>query len=143
MKWNHMINVLLTIPVLALCSLTAEADERELVPMPEMMQTHMLSNMRDHVLALHEILGALAEDQLDRAASIAEERLGMSSLDNHGASHMAQVMPKQMGAIGTGMHRAASRFSRIAEEGDRLAAYDQLNKITAACVACHAGYRIR
>ncbi len=122
---------------------TVVADNRELVEMPEMMQQHMMGNMRDHLVALHEILTALSRDELDQAASVAEHRLGMSSLDDHGASHMAHFMPQQMGAIGTGMHRAASRFARKAEEGDRLAAYDQLNEVTAACVACHAGYRIR
>ncbi|MBT5744705.1 MAG: cytochrome c, partial [Gammaproteobacteria bacterium] len=50
--------------------------------------------------------------------------------------------PKQMGAIGTDMHGAASRLARIAEEGDRLETYDQLNEVTATCVACHVGYRI-
>lgn len=119
------------------------ADDRQLVQMPEMMQEHMLSNMRDHVNAIHEILTALSRDELDQVALVAEERLGMSSLDNHGASHMAGFMPKPMGIIGTDMHRAASRLARIAEEGDRLETYDQLNQVTAACVACHAGYRIR
>ncbi len=136
-----------TVLALALTAAAAttavEADDREMVQMPEMMQQHMMGNMRDHMLALHEILTALSRDELDQAATVAENRLGMSSLDDHGASHMAQFMPQQMGVIGTGMHKAASRFSRRAEEGDRLAAYDQLNEVTAACVACHAGYRIR
>ncbi len=122
---------------------SVQADNREMVKMPEMMQEHMMGNMRDHVLAIHEILTALSKDELDKASAIAEERLGMSSLRLHGASHMAQFMPQQMRAIGTGMHKAASRFARTAEEGDRLAAYDSLNQVTAACVACHAGYRIR
>ncbi len=135
------------IMVSALIALTVvgsvEADNREMVQMPEMMQEHMLGNMRDHVLAIHEILAALSGDEMDEASAIAEERLGMSSMRLHGAGHMAKFMPKQMGAIGTSMHRAASWFARTAEEGDRLAAYDSLNQITAACVACHAGYRIR
>jgi len=122
---------------------SVQADNREMVKMPEMMQEHMMGNMRDHVLAIHEILTALSKDELDKASAIAEERLGMSSMRLHGAGHMAKFMPKQMGAIGTSMHKAASRFSRTAEEGDRLAAYDSLNQVTAACVACHAGYRIR
>lgn len=120
-----------------------ESDQREMVEMPSMMQEHMLGNMRDHLVALHEILTALSQDDLDQAASVAEQRLGMSSLDNHGASHMAHFMPEGMAKTGTSMHRAASQFARIAEEGDRVAAYDQLNQITATCIACHAGYRIR
>ena len=97
----------------ALCNVHAGDDERELVQMPEMMQEHMLSNMRDHLAALNEILGKLAAGELDGAAAIAEFRLGMSSLEIHGASHMAKVMPEGMRSVGTRMHRAASRFAFI------------------------------
>jgi cytochrome c556 len=41
------------------------------------------------------------------------------------------------------MHRAASRFALKAQEGEVLPAYKALSEITAACVACHSGYRIR
>ena len=34
----------------------ASTDKRELVELPEMMQQHMLSNMRDHLAAINEIL---------------------------------------------------------------------------------------
>jgi len=118
-------------------------DSRELVKFPEMMQQHMMANMRDHVVALNEILEFMGNNQPDNAADVAENRLGMSSLDNHGASHMASMMPKGMQAAGTSMHRAASRFALKAEEGDLLPAYKALSDITAACVSCHTAYRIR
>lgn len=125
-------------------SSTLQAEEsRMLVEMPSMMQNHMMANMRDHMAALDEMLRALSTDQLDKVADIAEQRLGMSSLDNHGASHMAQVMPAPMRTIGTQMHRAASQLARVASEGDRVAAYDQLHQVTRNCVACHTQYRIR
>jgi cytochrome c556 len=41
------------------------------------------------------------------------------------------------------MHGAASRFSRTAQEGDAMAAYQALQQVTAACVGCHAGYRVK
>ena len=85
----------------------------------------------------------LATDELDKAADIAENRLGMSALDSHHATHMAKFMPEGMRQAGTGMHRAASRFALKAQEGDELPAYAALADITSACVACHSGYRIR
>ncbi|GAA0408913.1 hypothetical protein GCM10009133_16820 [Cocleimonas flava] len=118
-------------------------DSRELVKFPEMMQQHMMANMRDHVAALNEILEFMGNNEPDKAADVAENRLGMSSLDNHGASHMASMMPKGMQAAGTAMHRAASRFALKAQEGDLLPAYKALSDITAACVSCHTAYRIR
>jgi hypothetical protein len=126
---------------LSFISTSYAEDTRVLVKMPKMMQQHQLANMRDHLMAINEILMMMGKNDLDAAAKIAEQRLGMSSLSSHGASHMEQVMPKGMKIIGTSMHKAASRFALKAEEGDALPAYKALQEITAACVACHAGYR--
>ena len=124
-------------------SSVANNDSRQLVELPEMMQEHMMANMRDHLAAINEILIFLADDKLDEAADIAEFRLGMSSLNLHGASHLASRMPAGMQQMGTSMHRAASQFALKAQEGDALTAYNTLSKVTFACVACHSGYRIR
>ena len=126
------------------CNLSiASDDSRQLVELPEMMQEHMLANMRDHLLVINEILIYLGDDKLDEAADVAESRLGMSSLKLHGASHMASRMPAGMQQMGTSMHRAASRFALKAEEGAALPAYSALSEVTSACVACHSSYRIR
>jgi len=122
---------------------TVMADERELVALPPMMQEHMLGNMREHLETIDALLERLALGELDAAAELAEARLGMSSLQGHGAEHLARFMPAPMQAFGTSMHRAASRFARTAEEGEPLAAYRALGEITRACVGCHAAYRIR
>lgn len=108
-----------------------------------MMQQHMMSNMRDHLAAINEILVLLGNGELDKAAETAEFRLGMSSLESHGASHLARFMPGEMRRAGTAMHRAASRFALKTQEGEVLPAYRALSDITSACVACHSGYRIR
>lgn len=121
----------------------ASDDPRQLVKLPEQMQAHMMSNMRDHLATLNEILTQMANGQLDKAAELAESRLGMTSLDAHGASHMAKYMPAGMQQAGTQMHHAASRFALKAQEGEALPAYKALSDITASCVACHASYRIR
>jgi cytochrome c556 len=125
-------------------------DSRALVRLPEMMQEHMLANMRDHLLVLSEILANLAESKLDAAAKLAEQRLGMSSLERHGAGHMAPYMPKPMQDIGTSMHRAASRFGIVAQNAavtpsleSMREVFRALHEVTATCAACHAGYRIR
>lgn len=127
-----------------LCGLARAAeDPRQMVEMPEMMQEHMLSNMRDHMAAINEILDHMGNGELDKAAEIAESRLGMSSLESHGASHMAKFMPDGMQHAGTNMHQAASRFALKAQEGEPLSAYRSLSKVTSTCVACHSRYRIR
>jgi hypothetical protein len=133
----------------ALCCLplgAADPDPRELVALPPLMQEHMLANMRDHLRAIAEIQDALADGEFDHAADVAEERIGLSSLASHGAAHMAPYMPRPMQAIGTQMHRAASRFALLAQEtsvdGDLARALKGLAGITRQCIACHAAYRI-
>ncbi len=103
----------------------------------------MMANMREHLETLNRILELMAEGKLDAAGELAEQRLGMSSLDAHGSEHMAKFMPEGMRKAGTEMHRAASRFALVAQEGDLALGYKTLPEITAACTGCHAGYRIR
>lgn len=138
---KHSVVSLTTILLISLCSTSSAEDKRQLVKMPEMMRVHQLENMRDHLKAVDEILMNMGAGELDIAADIAEQRLGMSSLSKHGASHMAMVIPKEMGAIGTSMHKAASRFALKAQEGDALEAYKALQEVTSACVACHSAYK--
>ncbi len=122
-------------------------DAREPVAFPEPLRSHTLANMRDHLLALQEIQQALADGAHDRAAQVAEKRLGMTSLAAHGAHDVAKFMPAGMQAIGSGMHRAASRFALAATDADATGnlkpALAALAGVTAQCVACHAAYRMQ
>lgn len=136
-------NLFLLFTLLAASTSASSNDTRVPVELPDMMQQHMLSNMRDHLAAINEILVYMANGELDKASQTAEYRLGMSSLETHGASHLAKFMPEGMRQAGTAMHRAASRFALKAQEGDLLPAYEALSGITSACVACHSGYRVK
>jgi len=122
-------------------------DARVAVDFPEPLRTHTLANMRDHLLALQEIQQALAGGAYDKASQVAETRLGMTSLEAHGAHDVAKFMPEGMQAIGTQMHRSASRFAVEATNagvtGDVKPALGALAIVTAQCVACHAGYRMK
>jgi len=144
MMLNNMIKLVL-FSCLTLTSplLLADDDSRVLVKLPEMMQKHMMANMRDHLKTINEILLSLSNNQMDQAANLAEQRLGMTSLGSHGAEHMGKFMPKGMRQAGTNMHKAASRFALKAEEGELLPAYKILSEVTSTCVACHSAYRIK
>jgi hypothetical protein len=122
------------------------ADSRQLVTFPEPMRLHTITSMRDHLLALQEIDVALSQNAFDKAAAIAEQRLAMSSLELHGAAHIAPFMPQSMQEIGTKMHRAASRFAVEAQTAsvgnDVRPALAALGTVMQQCVACHAAYRL-
>ena len=122
-------------------------DTRVAVEFPSPLREHTLANMRDHLATLQRIQGDLAAGRFDAAAQVAESRLGLTSLDAHGAHDVARYMPEGMQAAGTAMHRAASRFAIAAADagatGDVRPALAALSEVTANCVACHAGWRLR
>jgi hypothetical protein len=137
--------VLTTVAAMGITPALAADDARQLVTMPAPMTQHMLSNMRDHLLAVTEIQRALGAGETQRAADIAEQRIGLSSLASHGAAHMVPFMPQPMQDIGNRMHQAASRFALVAQEtgadGNVARAVGALSQVTEQCVACHAAYR--
>ena len=124
----------------------AAEDPRLPVQFPEEMKRHTLANMRDHLRTLERIDSALARGDYDGAAALAEQRLGMSSLEAHGAAHLAPYMPLGMQQIGSLMHRAASRFAVEAQNAavtnDPKPALGALSEVMRQCVACHATYRL-
>ena len=123
------------------------SDGRLLVRFPDAMRSHTMTNMRDHLQALQEIDVALSRNEFDGAARIAEQRLGLSSLEAHGAAHFAPFMPQAMQDIGTQMHRAASRFAVEAQTAsatqDVRPALAALGGVMQQCVACHASFRLQ
>jgi hypothetical protein len=121
-------------------------DSRIAAQFPAPLREHTLANMRDHLLTLQQIQEALARNAFDDAARLAETRLGLSSLEAHGAHEVARYMPRGMQDIGEQMHRAASRFALEATDagasGDNRKVMAALAAITAQCVACHASYKL-
>lgn len=123
------------------------SDTRVMVTFPPELTAHTLANMRDHLQALQEISDALARGQHDKAAKVADDRLGMTSLRLHGAHEVSKYMPQGMQDAGTAMHRAASRFAIEAQNagvtGDLKPALGLFSEVMSACVGCHAGYRLK
>ena len=134
-----LLSIVYTLPSIA-------NDTRIHVDFPAMMKEHMMENMRDHLLALQTITQQLSIQQFDGAADTAEQRLGMSSMNSHGASHMGKLMPKEMATIGTEMHHAASRFALVARDaeidGGLEKAFGALSEVMQQCVSCHIAYKI-
>lgn len=122
------------------------ADTREAVRFPAPLREHTLANMREHLATLALIQDALARADYARAAQLAERRLGLSSLEAHGAHEVARYMPQGMQDIGTAMHKAASRFAIEAASagatGELRPPLAALAEVTAQCAACHAAYRL-
>jgi len=122
-----------------------DSDLRQLASMPDEARQLMREDMLDHLAALNEIIGYLAENNLDAAADVAETRMGKSSMGKHRGTGMGpgRFMPLKMRELGWGMHESATEFSLVAKKGDLKSAYIALQKVTGSCVACHYSYRTR
>jgi cytochrome c556 len=149
MKMRAIVTAAILVAAMAGAAPAAD-DPRELVKLPPMMRDHMLGNMRDHLMTLDQILGAVADAKFDDAAKLAEARLGMSSLTAHDAAHMAPFMPKAMQDMGTEMHHAASRLVIVLQDASVTPNAESMQKVagamhavTTACTSCHAAYRLQ
>ncbi len=122
-------------------------DTRQVVEMPALQRSLMREEMVHHMAALHEVLSLLNAGRLNESADVAENAMGLSTMGKHAGRTQGKgpgrFMPDEMRAIGMGMHNSASEFAKIARKGDRAAAYNALESVTGACVACHAGYRLK
>lgn len=122
-------------------------DGRQLVAMPDTARAIMRADMLDHLVALNEIAGHLAENDLAAAADTAENRIGNSTIGKHAAMARGQgpgrYMPDAMRQLGWGMHSAASEFALTVKQGDQAKTYAALQKVMSSCVACHMSFRTR
>lgn len=122
-------------------------DARQLVNMPDLPRSLMLSDMLDHLAALNEIIGYMAENNLDAAGETAEKRMGQSTMGKHAAIARGQgpgrFMPETMQQMGWNMHDSATEFARVAKTGDRAKSLAALQQLTSSCVACHMSFRTR
>ena len=144
---------------------TLATDNRQLVNFSPEMQAYNLTSMREHLMAISEILTAMSEAKYSKAAMIADSKLGLDSPSAEGCKsesdagnlqmstppsmdhQMSSLMPEGMRSIGLAMHTSASVFAaearKIKRSGSPKTAFVALSKVTQYCVACHASYRLR
>lgn len=147
---RHMMLILALLLPATLAQAQAPAppqDHRQLVEMPDLPRSLMRADMQDHLLALNEIIGYLAENNLAAAGETAEKRMGQSTMGKHAAIARGQgpgrFMPNTMQQMGWNMHDSATEFAKVAKKGDRAKALTALQQLTSSCVACHMSFRTR
>ena len=118
-------------------------DHRQLATMPEKARAIMRIDMQDHLVALNEIFGYLAENNLAAASETAEKRLGNSSMGRHAMMARGQgpgrFLPEAMGQVGWGMHDAPSGFAQVVDLGDATKTFTALEGVTSGWVAGQMG----
>lgn len=129
---------------------TVSSDTRQKIDLPKDIEAKMLINMRDHIGALDDIIGAIQEERYEDAEDIAEFRLGWSSLVRRGDMEVAKHWAKPMQKMADQMYRSASNFvivSQNASVEESVESYKNvlsaLKEVTSACRGCHEVYRVR
>jgi len=116
-----------------------DLDTRAALPLLPFMANHQKQNMRDHLLAVQEIIAALAVDDF-AGAEQAAKRMGYSD-------SMAQ-MCTHMGAGAAGFteralafHHTADTIAAAARNHDRSAVIGALGATLNTCTGCHAAFK--
>lgn len=117
----------------------APLDGRTPLPLLLVMAQHQKQQMRDHLVAVQEVVLAVAQDDFAGVARAAA-RLGYSEQMGQMCSHMGA------GAEGfteraLEFHHRADSISDAAKRGDRPAVMRALASTLQSCTACHATFR--
>ena len=136
-------------PVIEGCSATGETcdahdaldamDTRTPVPLLPMMADHQKRNMRDHLLAVQEIVAALAADDfaaIERSAA----RIGYSEQMGQMCVHMGAGAPGFTDKA-LEFHRTADTIAEAARARDRARVISALGATLQTCTGCHATFR--
>jgi hypothetical protein len=118
-----------------------EMDTRVAVPLLPMMANQQKQNMRDHLLAVQEIILASGRNDfadVERAAT----RIGYSAEMGQMCTHMG-AGAKGFTEQALAFHHTADSIAVAAREHDRPAVMAALGTTLQACTACHETFRQR
>lgn len=116
-----------------------EMDARTAVPLLAVMANHQKQNMRDHLLAVQEIVAALAADDfsgIERAAG----RIGYSEQMGQMCEHMGAGAPG-FTQQALAFHHTADTILDAARNQDPTGVLRALSSTLQTCTACHAAFR--
>jgi hypothetical protein len=118
-----------------------EIDTRTPVPLLPMMANHQKQNMRDHLVAVQEIVQGLATNDFD-AIEKAAKRIGYSDEMGQMCTHMGAGAPG-FTEQSIRFHHTADRIAEAARSKARAKVLDELGTTLQTCTACHAVWKQR
>jgi len=114
-------------------------DRRTPVPLLPMMANHQKQNMRDHLLAVQEIVTAVAAKDFD-AVQNSVGRIGFSEQMGQMCEHMGAGAPS-FTELALKFHHGADQIGEAAKKQDSEAVLKALSNTLATCTACHQTYK--
>lgn len=114
-------------------------DTRTPVPLVPMMANHQKQNMRDHLLAVQEILAAVTTKDFAKVEKAAG-RIGYSEQMGMMCSHMGAGAPGFTEAA-LNFHHTADSITAAAKNEDTGGVLGALNATLSTCTSCHSTYK--
>jgi len=114
-------------------------DARTPVPLLPMMANHQKQNMRDHLVAVQEIVAALASNDfpgVERAAG----RIGFSEQMGQMCTHMGAGAPG-FTERALEFHHTADKVAVAARARDTARVLSELGATLSTCTSCHATWK--
>lgn len=118
---------------------TAELDPRRPLPLLAIMAEHQKQNMREHLVAVQRVVGALATGDLagvERAASA----LGSSAQMSQTCHHLGAAAPG-FTEQALAFHRTADGIASAARSGSAESVLAALSATLETCTGCHAVWK--
>ncbi len=114
-------------------------DTRVPVPLLPMMANHQKQNMREHLHAVQEIVGAVGAVDFDAIARAAAT-IGYSEQMGQMCNHMGAGAPG-FTEQALRFHHTADKISEAARKRDMLGVLSALGDTLATCTGCHATFK--
>ena len=114
-------------------------DGRSPVPLLPAMASHQKQNMRDHLVAVQEIVAALSIADF-AAVETAAARIGFSQAMGQTCTHMGAGAPG-FSEQALEFHHTADRIGDAARGGDGARVLMALGAALQACTSCHAVWK--
>lgn len=99
---------------------------------------HQLSNMREHLAAISEIVGLMNTGKYDEASTIATEKLGLTLEKNSMCGSFKNQSFEQMGVV---FHKSGDNLAQTLKTKDYAKSMVALEKVLNGCVLCHSTFK--
>ncbi|MDD5051810.1 MAG: cytochrome c [Sulfuricurvum sp.] len=114
-------------------------DERTSLGIKGTMQgEHQLSNMREHLSAISDIVRLMNTNKYDEASKIATEKLGLTLEKN---SMCGSFKNQSFEQVGVSFHKAGDNLAQTLKTKDHAKSMVALEKVLNGCVMCHSTFK--
>lgn len=114
-------------------------DERQSLGIKGTMQgVHQLSNMREHLTAISEVVGLMNNGKYDQASKVSSEKLGLTLEKN---TMCGSFNNKSFEEMGVRFHKSADDLAQTLKTKDSKKSMVALEKVLNGCVLCHSTFK--